>query len=320
MPTKRITPANLKYRNITVKENDQHLLKRLPKKFGIVDRMGNTICSATVHSAGNGKLRLGCPDLFGIPLPTSVSPLGHILTVGDIVDWDVTASNLVVLVRVSPATPSLPATTTSTHSIPQPPKNGGIPNRSPAGELPLTPVPSMTEEKNAETKEIMAKQSKIGDIVHWPLKDLAPVEYIESVTILTSRYDSFGPGFASRKTIQRCDGSFCWGGKTLRSQSPSEILLAPPAMQLAPVPSNLHSTAEDIFCDLAVKYLELAQQCKDIPDRFLRPATSMTVTIKAPGKKWVIRTTGNPADGHPYPAVIQRLLDLFNVASALKLF
>lgn len=142
MPTTKLTAANIKFRNIRAGINDQHLLRSLANPVDIVDHTGKSICCARIQQAGGGNLRLGCPALFGKPLPPSVCPSGHILSVGDILDWNINAHNQYVLERVTPVLLGLPATAISTHGTPMTPRNGDISGGDSVINPPWAPSPN----------------------------------------------------------------------------------------------------------------------------------------------------------------------------------
>lgn len=166
-----------------------------------------------------------------------------------------------------------------------------------------------------------SKRAKVGGIVHWPLKDLVPVECITSVTVSTSSYDSFGPCHASRLTIMSIGGEFSWGGKTVKGMGPADSIGISLAVRddsgvaYAPVPHGLQQAVGELFDDLGISYSTLAGQCGNIPDRFPTSPSSCDIKIlAASGSAWVVTTTCRPADGCHLPSTVRALLNLLSQA------
>lgn len=154
-------------------------------------------------------------------------------------------------------------------------------------------------------------EEEYGNTEIWREEDVVRVEHIESVTIESSFYQSFGPCSTTRLTIERNGTGFRWRGNKVASKGPNVFPHISLPLQCTPVPPALEPVAASIFDELAVSYSSLANQCKDILDRFPTSPSSLTITIKTADQTWQIITTSNPFDGYKLPAVILKLRSLF---------
>ncbi|MBM4027434.1 MAG: hypothetical protein FJ280_18815 [Planctomycetes bacterium] len=159
------------------------------------------------------------------------------------------------------------------------------------------------EAKNTEDR------ARVGQKEVRDAQDIERVVGIQKITVFTSSYQSFGPCHESRLTIKRNGKDFVWGGRQATGMPIDSLSIAKKVRDDADiaytaVPPSERPDIESVFTDLSTSYSQIADQCRNIPDRFPSSPSSIEVVINDTCQ---ISVTSRPAGGHSLPPSIVKL-------------